>query len=191
MERILLVTQNEKYREQFSKLVSEHIKAEFYYARTSGEAWRMMSDHPFAIVLILSPLPDEFGSNLAKIAAKTTAGVMVIAKGYQLENVQQKLAMEGVFGFHSEMGKTFFGYALDLMLVLHRRLAETAPQTEKLHKQIRDIRLVNRAKCLLIQYEGMSEEASHKYIEKLAMDQRMSRRDAAQLVLDHYETLQN
>ena len=151
----------------------------------------MMSDHSFAIVLILSPLPDEFGSNLAKIAAKTTAGVMVIAKGYQLENVQQKLAMEGVFAFHSEMGKTFFGYALDLMLVLHRRLAETAPQTEKLHKQIRDIRLVNRAKCLLIQYEGMSEEASHKYIEKLAMDQRMSRRDAAQLVLDHYETLQN
>ncbi len=187
MERVLLVTQNEKYREQFSRLVSEHIKAKFYYARTSGEAWRMMSDDSFALVLILAPLPDEFGTNLAKVAAKTTAGVMVIAKGYQLEEIQNKLSMEGVFAFHSEMGRTFFGYALDLMLVVHRRLSEAAPQTEKLHQQIRDIRLVNRAKCLLIQYEGMSEEESHKYIEKLAMDQRLSRRAAAQLVLDHYE----
>lgn len=187
MERILLVTQSEKRREQFIRLVSEQVQADFCCAGTSGEAWRLMTEHAFALILILAPLPDEFGVNLAKAAARTTAGVILVGKGYQLEEVRRRLGTEGVFAFQSEMGRTMFGYALTLMLAVHRRLAGAAPQTEQLQKKIRDIRLVDRAKCLLIQYAGMTEPEAHKYIEKLAMDSRISRREAAQSVLDHYE----
>ena len=36
----------------------------------------------------------------------------------------------------------------------------------KLQKKIEEIRLVDRAKCALIQYLGLTESQAHKYIEK-------------------------
>nr|WP_325247385.1 ANTAR domain-containing protein [uncultured Oscillibacter sp.] len=48
------------------------------------------------------------------------------------------------------------------------------------------MRLVNRAKWTLIQCLGMSEEEAHRYIEKQAMDNRISRREVAKRVLTTY-----
>lgn len=45
---------------------------------------------------------------------------------------------------------------------------------------------VSRAKCLLISYCGMSEEDAHKYIERQAMDKRMSRLEIAQDIVRTY-----
>lgn len=89
--------------------------------------------------------------------------------------------------FHTEMGKTMFGYAVSLLMAVHNRLASAAPQTEILQQKIKDIRIVDRAKCLLIQSANMTEAEAHRYIEKAAMDQRLSRREAAEKILEHYD----
>ena len=47
--------------------------------------------------------------------------------------------------------------------------------------------IVNRAKYALIQYLGMTEEQAHKYIEQQAMNQRISKRTAAENILKTYE----
>ena len=187
MERVLIVTDSEKRRELFEKLVQEHVHAEFCSVRTSGEAWRLIGENPFSLILILAPLPDEFGTNLARAAVKTTAGVMLVAKAYQLDEVRGKLGAEGVMAFHTEMGKTMFGYAVSLLMAVQNRLASAAPQTEILQQKIKDIRIVDRAKCLLIQSANMTEAEAHRYIEKAAMDQRLSRREAAEKILEHYD----
>ena len=54
-------------------------------------------------------------------------------------------------------------------------------------EKIQEIRLVNRAKWALIQCLGMTEQAAHRYIEKRAMDERISRREAAMQVLSDYQ----
>ena len=53
-------------------------------------------------------------------------------------------------------------------------------------EKIQEIRLVNRAKWALIQCLGMSEDETHHYIEKLAMDHRISKREAASRILAVY-----
>ena len=56
-----------------------------------------------------------------------------------------------------------------------------------MHQQkIREIRLVDRAKCLLIQYGGMSEEEAHRAIEKQAMDRQVTRVNIAEEILQSY-----
>lgn len=47
--------------------------------------------------------------------------------------------------------------------------------------------MVDRAKCLLIQYRGLTEEQAHRAIEKQAMDTRQTRVAVAQTVIDHYD----
>ncbi|HAX40716.1 MAG TPA: antitermination regulator, partial [Clostridiales bacterium] len=46
-----------------------------------------------------------------------------------------------------------------------------------------EIRLVNRAKWMLIERRGMDEATAHRYIEKLAMDARQTRRLVAQTLI--------
>lgn len=59
-----------------------------------------------------------------------------------------------------------FEYAAQLLLAVHRRLEASLPQKEKMERRVEDIRIVNRAKCLLIQYLHLSEEEAHRLIEK-------------------------
>ena len=56
-----------------------------------------------------------------------------------------------------------------------------------MEEKIEEIRLVNRAKWLLIECLGMTEPEAHRYIEKQSMDQRISKREAAEAVIKTYK----
>ena len=60
-------------------------------------------------------------------------------------------------------------------------------EKNKLIKQVEDIKKVDRAKCLLIQYNKMTEEQAHRYLEKQAMDLRISRRAVADKIINYFE----
>ena len=50
-----------------------------------------------------------------------------------------------------------------------------------------EIRIVNRAKCLLIEQLRMTEEEAHRYIEKQAMDRCVTKRTVAENILSTYK----
>ena len=54
-------------------------------------------------------------------------------------------------------------------------------------KKIEEIRLVNRAKWLLIECLGMKESDAHRYIEKQAMDLRISKSEMAENIIRTYK----
>ena len=60
-------------------------------------------------------------------------------------------------------------------------------ENQRLQIKLIDLRIVNRAKYALIQYLGMTEEQAHKYIEQQAMNQRISKRKAAENIIKTYE----
>ena len=49
-----------------------------------------------------------------------------------------------------------------------------------------EIRLINRAKWLLISEVKMDEPAAHRYIEKQAMDRCISKREVAEDIIKTY-----
>ena len=49
------------------------------------------------------------------------------------------------------------------------------------------MKIINRAKFTLMQCLTMSEEQAHRYLEKQAMDMRISKLDVARRVLSTYE----
>ncbi len=187
MEKVLLVSHGEKNRDIFTQLLAECGLTEVYIAKNTVQARRLLAEYEFALVLIVSPLSEEYGCEVAKTAAKTTAGVMLIVKKDHSEEMTEKMEPEGILVFTPGMGKGFFRHAAKLLLAVHQRLVKTMPQQAKLEQKIEDIRLVGRAKCLLIQYEGMTEEGAHRYIEKEAMNRRITRREMAETILQSYE----
>ena len=59
-------------------------------------------------------------------------------------------------------------------------------QTTKLKVKMEEIRLINRAKMLLMQNMQMSEQEAHRYIEKEAMDRGMKKTAVAEEIIKTY-----
>ena len=142
-------------------------------------------DGEFDLVLVNTPLPDEFGHELAQLAAgETTAGVILLAKAEIADSVAEKVEDDGVFVVPKPLSRVLFMQALRMTRAARSRLNGLQNENRRLQKRIEDIRLVDRAKCLLIECCGMSEPEAHSYIEQQAMNRRCPKRDIAQGIID-------
>lgn len=61
-------------------------------------------------------------------------------------------------------------------------------ERDHLKQQMQEINLINRAKLVLMQVLKLSEPQAHRYIEKQAMDLRITKREVAEGVLNTYES---
>ena len=70
---------------------------------------------------------------------------------------------------------------------IHDQLKYLQAENAQLKQKIDDMRIIDRAKCLLISCLSMSEQEAHRYIEKQAMDMRETKRAIAEGILKTYE----
>lgn len=152
------------------------------------EARQKMMDSRCAVILINIPLADECGTELASdLAENTTSSVIAVVKNEQEPEFRQSLEPAGIFVLGRPFPHTTFHQALYDAASAYARTQIISQENERLQIKLIDLRIVNRAKYALIQYLGMTEEQAHKYIEQQAMNQRISKRKAAENVLKTYE----
>ena len=77
-----------------------------------------------------------------------------------------------------------FRQAVQMAAACCRRLDYLRQENDKLRDKIAQIRLVDRAKCYLIEKKHYTETEAHRLIEKMAMDTRRPRGEIAQEILE-------
>lgn len=171
-----------------NEYLARHV-AELGYPRpvivaSGGEARRRLGEKDFAVVVINTPLPDEFGHELAQTAAcDTLAGVILLAKAEVADSVAEKVEDDGVFVIPKPLSRVLFLQALRMTRAARSRLTGLRKENRRLQQRIENIRLVDRAKCLLIECCSMSEPEAHAYIEQQAMNQRRTKREIAEHII--------
>ena len=75
---------------------------------------------------------------------------------------------------------------LDWMRSVRERLRKNERKTVDIQEKMEEIRLVNRAKWLLIEQLKMPEADAHRFIEKQAMNLGVSKRKMAENVIQMY-----
>ena len=93
----------------------------------------------------------------------------------------------GVLLLSKPFSNTLFLQAIHIAAASNHRLLRLRQENAKMQEKIAQVRLVSRAKCCLIEREGMTETDAHRLIEKRAMDTRRDRAEIAQEILDSYE----
>lgn len=172
-----------------NEYLARHI-AELGYTRpvivpSGGEARRQMDGKDFEVIVINTPLPDEFGHELGTDAVqKTDAGVILLTKTGTAEQISDKLQDFGVLVLGKPFSAPQFRQAVQMAASNYKRLALLRAENQKLLDKIAHLRLVDRAKCYLIEKKGMTETEAHRLIEKNAMDTRRSRGEVAREILD-------
>ncbi|MBQ8898803.1 MAG: ANTAR domain-containing protein [Clostridia bacterium] len=66
------------------------------------------------------------------------------------------------------------------------RLRKTVEKTLSIEEKMEEIRIVNRAKWILIRELKLDEPEAHRYIEKQAMDRCISKRIVAEEIIKTY-----
>jgi response regulator NasT len=157
-------------------------------ASSCAEARRLIVENDYDVIVINTPLPDEFGHELSLMAASESgAGVILLVKDEIADEVSARVEASGVMVLSKPLGKLLFFQTLRLITTTKRRIQLLQRENVKLQSKIDEIRLIDRAKYTLIEYLSMSEQSAHRFIEKQAMDQRITRREVAEKILKTYE----
>ncbi|MGD9569576.1 MAG: ANTAR domain-containing response regulator [Sedimentibacter sp.] len=187
MDSVLIVSSSQKGTELLSGLVRTNGINEINAANSGSQARRLLSEAEYDLIVINTPLKDEFGDNLAiTITGISTSGVILIVKNEIADEIASKVEDYGVLIVSNPIVRQVFYQAQKLALACRRRFAFIKNENIQLQNKIDEIRLVTRAKCVLIEYLNMTENQAHRYIEKQAMDLRTSRKEIAQNILKTY-----
>ncbi len=188
MENVMIVSSSEKGTQFFSEIISAASICQITAVQSCGEARRILLERDFDLVIVNAPLRDASGESLSRhIASKGTAQVILIVKSEFYEAVSAVCENEGVLTVSKPVNKTIFWSALSLARSACSRIKKIQAENTKLKQKIDDIRIVDRAKCILISFMNMSEKEAHRYIEKQAMDMRTTKRAIAEGILKTYE----
>ena len=102
------------------------------------------------------------------------------------EETNEKVYRHGVYSIPKPMSRPIIEMALKWMASSRERLRKSEKKTLSIEEKMEEIRMVNRAKWLLISELKMDEPGAHRYIEKQAMDRCVTRREIANEIIKTY-----
>ena len=156
-------------------------------AGSAGEAKRMALDYAVDIAILNAPMRDEFGTQLALNLAQDNVGVLLLVPGESFDGVRDQVEDEGVMALAKPLTRQTLEMGLHMITALRGKLLQMDRRNRALQEKMTDIRTINRAKWLLIEQLRMTESEAHYYIERQAMDTRLSRREVAENIIRSYD----
>ena len=129
-------------------------------ASSAGEARRLLSSEQYDLIAVNSPLPDETGIDFCIDAAQGPSGVMLFVKNDIYEIVSSQCTREGIFVIPKPNTQRNVAQSVTLLCAICERLRKYEKKTRTLREKMDSIRIVNRAKWLLIERLGITQGTS-------------------------------
>lgn len=184
---VLVVSASQNVIDLLSDVLPSETFSPVTAVSSCGEAKRALLSAEYDIVVINTPLPDEFGSDFAlDLVQSSSTIVILLVKSEIYEEVTYSVENFGVMTLPKPLSRATLYSAMKIAVATKARLKVLDRENKSLSSKMDDIRIVNRAKWTLIQKLNMTEEQAHKYIEKQAMDMRMPKRQIAESIIRTY-----
>ena len=181
---VLSVAAAEKFHTSLRQLLPSGRYDPVHSAFDAAEARRRILESRYDIIVISAPLRDEFGTHLAQhFAENSGAGILLLVKPEYYSDVSAQVTPLGVLTLAKPTSPQLMLQCMELLCGTRERLRRMEQKSASIEDKMAEIRLVNRAKWVLIEKQGMSEQDAHRYIEKQAMDRCVSKRVIAEEIL--------
>ena len=184
---VLIVSAAEGFNDALSTLLPTSKYSPTNFVSNISAAKRALAERAFDFVIINSPLPDDIGTRFAidTGSSKETVVLLMVRAELQAE-IYDKVAEHGVFVLPKPTSKPTMAVALSWLSSAREKLRKSEKKTLSIEEKMEEIRIVNRAKWILIRELKLDEPEAHRYIEKQAMDQCISKRIVAEEIIKTY-----
>ena len=184
---VLVVSAAEKMNTALSSLLVEPLYRPVRIVSNVSAARRAWNERSYDFIIINSPLPDDMGVRFAIDAAGSKSSVvLLLIRADFYEEIYDRIIDHGVFGLAKPVSLPLLSAALGWMASTRERLKKLEEKTLSFEEKMDEIRIVNRAKWLLISALGMDEPQAHRTIEKQAMDRCISKKIVAEEIINTY-----
>ncbi len=184
---VLVVSASETINNAISALLPESKYSPIRFVSSVSAARRAFAEHAFDFVIVNAPLPDDMGVRFAIDACSAKGTVVLLLVRAELhDEIYDKVAEHGVFTLAKPTAKPTILIALGWMSSARERLRKSEKKTLSIEEKMEEIRIVKKAKWLLIRELKMDEPQAHRYIEKQAMDRCVTRREIAEDIIRIY-----
>lgn len=185
---VLIVSAAEQFTAQLEKMLPENEYYPVDTVKSVGAARRRLLEKSYDIVLINTPLPDEFGERLAiDIMENPHSSVLIFVRGDMYEDILSKVIDYGILTLSKPVSATMVNQSMKLIYATQERFRGYEKRTASIEEKMEEIRIVNKAKWALIDNLKMTEEEAHRYIEKQAMNERTTKRKIAENIIKTYK----
>ena len=186
MAKILFVSKSELSIE-FAQLFKEAGYTVFAQVKSANEAKRIANEKEIDLVVINTPLTDEFGHDLAlSIENKVFTNTIIFVNSELVDAVEQKMFGSTVIVMAKPVSKKTLYKTLGYFTAQQQKMAKVLDENLRLQEKLEEYKLVARAKMLLMEKNKMSEEMAHKHIDRTSKDQRRTKKDVAKSIIDMY-----
>lgn len=183
---VLVVSNSTAFDNSIGGLLSPTKYESIKYCNNISESKRIIAERDYDFIIINSPLPDDAGIRFAIDSCRKNSVVLLLVKNDIYADVTDKVSAHGVFTLSKPTSSSTVLQALNFMISMRERLRKSEQKNATVEERIEEIRLINRAKCLLISELNMTEADAHRYIEKTSMNNCVSKRETAKNIIKTY-----
>lgn len=185
--RMMVISKSAKIADYLKDALPADMCRDMVSVTNVGEAKRALVSTWFDIVIINTPLGDDFGLQAAiDISQQNPVGVILLVKNDMYEEVSYRVEDYGIMTVPKQTTRQMLYLAVKMMAAVQVKIKGMAEETTKLKSKLKELKLVDRAKWILIDQLKMSETEAHKYIEKQAMDRCVKREEIAENIIRTY-----
>lgn len=185
---VLVVSSSEKFNDAIMQMLPY---SDYYPVCLVGNisaAKREILVRAYDFVIINAPLPDEPGARFAiDLCGKTESMVLLLLKEDSYEELSARMQSNGVFTLRVPISVQGIKQGLNWMAAARERIRKLEKKAMTVDEKMEEVRLVNRAKWILIEQLKMTEEQAHHHIEKQAMNRCLSKKEIALGILRTYK----
>ena len=181
---VLLVSASESFNRSFFPL----LPVSRYYPVTQVSDLRAAREStPSDLVIVNAPLPGgDSLSYCSSVADSSDSAVLLLVPQGQLDRTEDRMLPVGVMTLGKPLSSIMLSQSLRGLCAMHERLRSRQQALHTVENAVEEIKLINRAKWLLISCLSMTEDEAHRYIGKLAMQQQRPKRDIAEGIIRTY-----
>ena len=180
---VLLVSHDNKIITQISAFL---IPPLFELTTTSdfNEARRLATERTFNIIIADSG--DGYDTDFAINLADSYSTILLLVPNEHFDEISYRVEGYGILTITKPFEPFYFYNIMKIAIAVQYKVQVLSSQTTKLKVKMEEIKLVNRAKMLLMSNLKMTEPEAHRYLEKEAMDRGLKRISLAQEIIKTY-----
>ena len=185
---VLLVSASEKFNQTALSLLPGTDFWPVTAVGSVGTARRRLVNTAFDLILVNAPLPDDLGADFAiEASGESDAGVLLLIRGEMFDETYDRVLPFGVVTLAKPTNLQLMAQSIRDLCAMRERLRGMRQHQATVEEKIDELRLLNRAKWLLIECLHMTEPEAHQYINRQAMEQRTGKREIAESIIRTYQ----
>lgn len=172
---------------QFDAIVRKSLKNAMTIdsRKSAAMARRCILERYYDLVIVNAPLPDESGEEYAlDVTEKCSASVLIVAPQEIYEEVLDHVTDHGILVIPKPFPKGRMDRAIRFLFAVQSRVRHLEREVLAVREKMDEMRLVSKAKVLLVEKKHMTEDEAHRFIGKQAMNSGVSRGRIAEKILD-------